>query len=66
VLTERQQQALIAVAVKGVPLEVVAEQMNTNRNALYKLLHDARRKLKAHLETQGLSMDYVLNLFQDQ
>jgi RNA polymerase sigma-70 factor (ECF subfamily) len=66
VLTERQQQALIAVAVRGVPLEVVAEQMNTNRNALYKLLHDARRKLKAHLESQGLSMDYMLNLFQDQ
>lgn len=66
VLTERQQQALIAVAVRGVPLEVVAEQMNTNRNALYKLLHDARRKLKTYLETQGLSMDYVLNLFQDQ
>lgn len=66
VLTERQQQALIAVAVRGVPLEVVAEQMNTNRNALYKLLHDARRKLKTHLESQGLSMDYVLNLFQDQ
>lgn len=66
VLTERQQQALIAVAVRGVPLEVVAEQMNTNRNALYKLLHDARQKLKAYLESQGLSMDYVLNLFQDQ
>jgi RNA polymerase sigma-70 factor (ECF subfamily) len=66
VLTERQQQALIAVAVRGVPLEVVAEQMNTNRNALYKLLHDARRKLRTHLESQGLSMDYVLNLFQDQ
>lgn len=66
VLTERQQQALIAVAVRGVPLEVVAEQMNTNRNALYKLLHDARRKLKTYLESQNLSMDYVLNLFQDQ
>ncbi|MCC6802746.1 MAG: sigma-70 family RNA polymerase sigma factor [Anaerolineae bacterium] len=66
VLTDRQQQALIAVAVRGVPLEVVADQMNTNRNALYKLLHDARRKLKTHLESQGLSMDYVLNLFQDQ
>ncbi len=66
VLTERQQQALIAVTVRGVPLEVVAEQMNTNRNALYKLLHDARRKLKTHLESQNISMDYVLNLFQDQ
>jgi RNA polymerase sigma-70 factor (ECF subfamily) len=65
VLTPRQQQALIAVTVRGVPLEVVAEQMNTNRNALYKLLHDARRKLKTHLESQNISMDYVLNLFQD-
>ncbi|MDZ4765631.1 MAG: sigma-70 family RNA polymerase sigma factor [Chloroflexota bacterium] len=64
-LTERQYQALIAHTVRGVPLEVLAEQMNTNRNALYKLLHDARRKLRAHLEQQGLSPEYVLNLFQD-
>ncbi len=66
VLTERQQQALIAVAVRGVPLEVVAEQMNTNRNALYKLLHDARQKLRTHLKSQGLGMEYIINLFQDE
>ncbi|NDJ63108.1 MAG: sigma-70 family RNA polymerase sigma factor [Chloroflexi bacterium] len=65
VLTERQYQALLAVAVKNVPLEIVAEQMGTNRNALYKLVHDARRKLRTHLETQGLSTDYVMNLFQE-
>ncbi|MDL5053839.1 RNA polymerase sigma factor [Oscillatoria laete-virens NRMC-F 0139] len=65
VLTERQFRALYAVAVRGVPLEVVAEQMQTNRNALYKLIHDARRKLRAHLEQQGLTMEYVLNLFQE-
>src|SRR3954468_4961199 len=64
VLTERQQQALIAATVRDGPLEVGAEQMSTNRNALYKLLHDARRKLKTHLESQNISMDYVLNLFQ--
>lgn len=64
-LTERQYQALDAVALRGVPLEVVAEQMGTNRNALYKLVHDARRKLRAHLESQGLSIDYMLDLFQD-
>ncbi len=64
-LTERQYQALEAVALRGVPLEVVAEQMGTNRNALYKLLHDARRKLRASLAEQGLSVDYMLNLFQD-
>jgi RNA polymerase sigma-70 factor, ECF subfamily len=62
-LTERQYKALEAVAIRGVPMDVVAEQMGTNRNALYKLLHDARRKLRAHLEAQGLPMDYVMSLF---
>ncbi|MDX2161088.1 MAG: sigma-70 family RNA polymerase sigma factor [bacterium] len=65
VLTERQYQALVATAVQGVPLEIVAEQMGTNRNALYKLIHDARRKLRTHLQSQGLSMEYILNLFQE-
>jgi len=63
-LTERQFRALEAVALRGVPMDVVAEQMGTNRNALYKLLHDARRKLRTYLETQGLSVDYVMDLFQ--
>jgi RNA polymerase sigma-70 factor, ECF subfamily len=62
-LTERQRQALVAVTIDGVPLEIVAERMDTNRNALYKLIHDARRKLKAHLEAQGMSVDYMMNLF---
>lgn len=63
-LTERQYQAIVAVTLRGVPMDVVAEQMGTNRNALYKLLHDARRKLRTYLESQGLSMDYMMNLFQ--
>ncbi len=64
-LTERQYQALVAVAVQDVPLEILADQMGTNRNALYKLLHDARRKLRSHLENQGLSTDYMLELFHE-
>jgi RNA polymerase sigma-70 factor (ECF subfamily) len=63
-LTERQFRALEAVALRGVPMDVVAAQMGTNRNALYKLLHDARRKLRAYLEAQGLQMDYIMTLFQ--
>lgn len=63
-LTERQYQAIAAIALKGIPMDIVAEQMGTNRNALYKLLHDARKKLRANLEAQGLSMDYMLSLFQ--
>lgn len=62
-LTERQYQALVAVAFKGIPMDVLAERMGTNRNALYKLIHDARRKLKTHLEAQGISTDYMMNLF---
>ena len=62
-LTERQYQALVAVALKGVPMDVLAQRMGSNRNALYKLIHDARRKLKAHLEEQGMSTDYMMNLF---
>jgi RNA polymerase sigma-70 factor (ECF subfamily) len=63
VLTERQRIALEAITLQGIPMDTVAEQMDTNRNALYKLLHDARKKLKAHLEQEGISMDYVMNLF---
>lgn len=63
-LTDRQYRALEAVALRGVPMDVVAEQLGTNRNALYKLLHDARRKLKTSLEADGLNVEYVLRLFQ--
>jgi RNA polymerase sigma-70 factor, ECF subfamily len=64
-LTERQRRALLAVIVQEVPLEIVADQLGSNRNALYKLLHDARRKLRTTLEAQGLSLDYVLRLFEE-
>ena len=63
VLTERQRIALEAVSLRGIPMDVVAEQLETNRNALYKLLHDARKKLKIYLEQQGVSMDYMMDLF---
>ena len=62
-LTERQRIALTAYAIDGVPLEEIALRMNTNRNALYKLLHDARLKLKYYMESHGLSLDYILDLF---
>ena len=63
VLTERQRIALEAVSLQGIPMDTVAEQLGTNRNALYKLLHDARKKLKAHLEQEGINMDYMMGLF---
>jgi RNA polymerase sigma-70 factor (ECF subfamily) len=63
-LTPRQYQALVAVALNEVPMDTVAEQLGTNRNALYKLIHDARRKLRAYLEEQGLSTAYLMSLFE--
>lgn len=64
ILTERQREALTAVAVQGLSVETVAQMMGTNRNALYKMVHDARIKMKRHLENNGLSTDYILNLFR--
>lgn len=64
-LTPRQRQALEAVVLQNVPLEIVAQRMGSNRNALYKLLHDARRKLRASLEDQGLDVAYMLELFAE-
>ena len=57
VLTPHQRRVLVALAVNGVPIDVLAERLNTNRNALYKTLHDARRKLRSHLEEVGLSLE---------
>jgi RNA polymerase sigma-70 factor (ECF subfamily) len=65
-LTERQRQALVAIGVRGMPLEEVAKHMGTNRNALYKLLHDARLRLKHALAAQGLSPEDVLASFEEK
>jgi RNA polymerase sigma-70 factor (ECF subfamily) len=60
-LTDRQRQALVAARVHGMPLEEVARRMGTNRNALYKLLHDARQRLKKRMTAHGLSPEDVLS-----
>jgi RNA polymerase sigma-70 factor (ECF subfamily) len=57
VLTPHQRRVLVALALNGVPIDVLAERLNSNRNALYKTLHDARRKLRSHLEGVGLSLE---------
>jgi RNA polymerase sigma-70 factor (ECF subfamily) len=62
-LTDRQRQALVAVHIHGMPLEEVARRMGTNRNALYKLLHDARQRLKKRMMAEGLSPQDVLAAF---
>jgi len=59
ILTPHQRRVLVALALNGVPIDVLAERLNTTRGALYKTLHDARRKLRKHLEECGLSPDLV-------
>ena len=53
ILTPHQREVLIAVALDGIPIDVLAERLGSNRNALYKTVHDARRRLRAHLEAAG-------------
>jgi RNA polymerase sigma-70 factor (ECF subfamily) len=43
----------VAVVLEGVPIDVLAERLGSNRNALYKMLHDARRRLRAHVAEAG-------------
>jgi len=51
-LTPHQREVLLALAVDGVPIDVLAERLDTTRGALYKTLHDARRNLRSHLESE--------------
>ena len=62
-LTEKQRQAIVATAIEGVPLEEVARRMNMKRNALYKLLHDARLRLKNRMADEGLTTEDIWAVF---
>jgi len=62
-LTDKQRQAMVATAIEGVPLEEVARRMDMKRNALYKLLHDARLRLKKRLANEGLTTEDVWAAF---
>lgn len=59
-LTPQQRRVLVALALNGVPIDVLAERLSTTRGALYKTLHDARRKLRRHLDDCGLSPESLL------
>jgi RNA polymerase sigma-70 factor (ECF subfamily) len=58
-LTEHQREVLVALALNGAPIDVLAERLNTTRGALYKTLHDARRKLRADLAERGFALDSI-------
>ena len=56
-LSPHQRQVLVAIALNEVPIDVLAERLNTTRGALYKTVHDARKKLRAHLAAAGLRFE---------
>ena len=60
ILTPHQRQVLVALALNGVTIDVLADRLDTTRAALYKTLHDARKKLRRHLEECGLSTETLL------
>ena len=56
-LTAHQRDVLVAITLNDVPIDVLAERLQTTRGALYKTLHDARRRLRACLAARGLDPD---------
>lgn len=62
-LTVRQRQTLKWIAFDNTPMDVVVQRQDSNRNAVYKLLHDARRKVKEQLIQRGYDLEEILDLF---
>jgi RNA polymerase sigma-70 factor, ECF subfamily len=56
-LSPHQREVLVAVALNDVPIDVLAERLNSTRGALYKTIHDARKKLRSHLADAGLRFE---------
>jgi RNA polymerase sigma-70 factor (ECF subfamily) len=55
-LSAHQREVLVAVTLNGIPIDVLAERLNTTRGALYKTLHDARKKLRVELAAEGFDL----------
>jgi len=65
-LTDRQRKALTMLAIQDVSMEDAARKLKTNRNALYKLLHDARLRLKNRMAMEDISVHDVMSLFEEK
>jgi len=65
-LTDRQRQALVLLGLQDMSMEDAARRLKTNRNALYKLLHDARLRLKTRLALEDISPHDVMSLFEQK
>jgi RNA polymerase sigma-70 factor (ECF subfamily) len=56
-LTERQRKVFVAIVLNEVPVDALTHEFGSNRNAIYKVLFDARRKLRASLARAGYALD---------
>lgn len=65
-LTDKQRYVLIMMIFNEVPMDEVVRRLGTNRNAIYKILHDTRRKLKRSLQVRGFEVSELLALFSVQ
>jgi RNA polymerase sigma-70 factor, ECF subfamily len=65
-LTDKQRYVVIMIIFNEVPMDEVVLRLGTNRNAIYKMLHDARRKLKRSLQARGFEVSELLALFSAQ
>lgn len=63
-LTDKQRQALTLRILQGMPTRQVAGEMDMKANAVYKLVHDARLRLKRRLADEGLSPADVIAAFE--
>lgn len=62
-LTDKQRHILFMMVFNDVPMDEVVRHFGANRNAIYKMLHDARRKLKSGLQARGFEVGEALSLF---
>lgn len=60
-LTTKQKKVLQHLMIDQIPMTVVADMMDSNRNAIYKLVHDARLKLRKSLEEEGINPEEILD-----
>jgi len=65
-LTAKQREALVLLSLQDMPMDEAAKRMKTNRNALYKLLHDARLRLKKRLALEELTPQDLLTAFESR
>ncbi len=63
-LTEKQRAALLA-ELKGMPQDEIARHLGSNRNAVYKLTHDARKRVKRALESASYQADDLRATFEN-